>query len=703
MTDGPALSRRSLLRASAAAAAAVTLGSCARDGADAKRGGTAPKPGGGRGSPTKPLPVPASLHEAPMLARRVKAGDLPPLAKRLPDHRYVVPHRWQRGGRYGGVCRLVAGGTNDASIGQYMYGHSIVRWLNDGMHVGPGLAESWESNADLSEWTFHFRTSLRWSDGTPWSTADILYWWEDTVLDASHPEVPPDEAVSGKGGVARLSAPDAHTLVISFDAPTPLTPDRLADTVHRSVGADWMLPRHYLKQFHPKYNRAVTAKDWYATHDSKADFLVNPDCPVMTGWKLAIYKEGRNVVWERNPYYWCVDRAGNQLPLMDKMVWNAVTDEEVRKLQFTEGKVDFAEGQHSAIGLGDVQGLKEASSRTGLRVWFWGSGSGSGSLFFFNYDYPDAAMRELIRTPAFRQALSHAYNRKDVLKSLYFNSGELTTGTLSPKAPCLQAGRQGQEVYRTWRDSYLAYDPKKATSMLDDLGVVDADGDGFREKPDGSKLVVRLDYPADAVKEHVRKNEFLRRDWQAIGVRTEMNPVPPTAWSDMWSRGELMSNTAWEIGGGGIMSWPSWVIPTIPDTWAPLHGQGYIIRSGDPKKLVEERDLDPWKRHPPWVLPDEGSPIDRLWRLYGQARTETDPTKLNELLWQMCRIHIEEGPFFLGVVADYPQVILVHEDLQNVPQRSNLYLGGQINTWDIPVPAIYDPEAWFWSNPEEHS
>ncbi len=702
MTDGPALSRRSLLRASAATAAAVTLGSCAPDGGDADRGRATPKPGGGKGSPTKPVPVPASLHEAPTLASRVKAGDLPPLAKRLPDHPYVVPHRWLNGGKYGGVCRLVAGGTNDASIGQYMYGHSIVRWLNDGMHVGPGLAESWESNADLSEWTFHFRTALRWSDGTPWTTADILYWWEDTVLDESHPEVPPDEAVSGKGGVARLSAPDAHTLVISFDSPTPLTPDRLADTVHRSVGADWMLPRHYLKQFHPKYNRSVTAKDWYTTHDSKADHLVNPDCPVMTGWQLATYKEGRSVVWERNPYYWCVDRAGNQLPYVDRMIWNAVTDEEVTKLQFTEGKVDFAEGQHSAIGLGDVQGLKEASSRTGLRVWFWGSGSGSGSLFFFNYDYPDAAMRKLIRTPEFRQALSHAYNRKDVLKALYFNSGELTTGTLSPKAPCFQAGRKGQEAYRSWRDAFLAYDTEKATSMLDDLGVVDADGDGFREKPDGSKLVVRLDYPADAAKEHVRKNEFLRRDWQAVGIRTEMNPVPPTAWSDMWSRGELMSNTAWEIGGGGIMSWPSWVIPTIPDTWAPLHGQAYIMRSGEPKKLVEERDLDPWKRHPPWVLPDEGSPIDRLWRLYGRARTETDPANLNELLWQMCQVHVEEGPFFLGVVADYPQVILVHEDLQNVPQRSNLFLGGQINTWDIPVPAIYDPETWFWNNAADH-
>ncbi|SDS21425.1 ABC transporter substrate-binding protein [Actinopolymorpha singaporensis] len=703
MEPNSSLSRRALLRAAAAGAAAAALGACQADG---EAGGPATKAAKGsnaKGSVTKPLPVPGKLREAPSLAARVKAGALPPLSKRIPESPYVVPHRWQHPGKYGGTCYLTASAADDASIGQYMYGHSIVRWLNDGMEVGPGLAQSWESNDDFTRWTFHFRKGLRWSDGAPWTTADIMYWWEDTVLNPEHPEVPPEEAVSGKGTVAKITAPDDVTLVLEFDSPAALTPDRLADTVNRSVGADWLLPRHYLRQFHPKYNPKVTAKDWYVEHDNKANHLSNPDCPVTTGWHLSTYHEARNAVWERNPYYWCVDQAGNQLPFMDRMVWNAVKDQEVMKLQYTQGKADFAEGQHTNIDLADVEGLKQAAPRTGVQVWYWGSGSGSGSMFFFNYDYPDEAMRELIRKPEFRQALSHAYNRADVRKSLYYNTGELTTGTLSPKAPEFQVDAGSKKLYRSWRDSYVAYDPEKAKAILDRIGVVDKDGDGYREKPDGSKLVVRLDYPADTAKANIRKNDFLRRDWKAIGIRTEMNPVAPTSWSDMWNRGELMSNTAWEIGGGGIMSWPSWVIPTIPDTWAPLHGQAYIMRGTDPAALRKERDVSPWKRHPPWVLPEKGSPVGRLWSLYDKARLETDPLKRNRLLWDMCRVHIKDGPFFLGVVADYPQVILVHKELQNVPRRENLFLGGQINTWDIPVPAIYDPEAWFWSDPGKHS
>ncbi|GAA2758816.1 ABC transporter substrate-binding protein [Actinopolymorpha rutila] len=703
MESSSGLSRRTLLGASAAAAATATLAACNADGEAGGAPTRAAKRSNAKGSFTKPLAVPDKLREAPTLAAKVKAGGLPPLSKRVPASPYVVPHRWQRQGEYGGTCYLTAATADDASIGQYMYGHSIVRWLNDGMDVGPGLAESWESNAEFTRWRFHFRKGLRWSDGAPFTTADVMYWWEDTVLNAEHPEVPPEEAVSGKGTVAKITAPDDHTLVLEFDSPAALTPDRLADTVNRSVGADWLLPRHYLRQFHPKYNPKVTAKDWYVEHDNKANHLSNPDCPVTTGWQLSTYHEGRNAVWERNPYYWCVDQAGNQLPFMDRMVWNAVKDEEVMKLQYTQGKADFAEGQHTHINLADVEGLKQSAARTGVQVWFWGSGSGSGSMFFFNYDYPDDAMRELIRKPEFRQALSHAYNRADLRKSLYYNTGELTTGTLSPKAPEFQVDAESKKLYRTWRDSYVAYDPDKAKAILDRIGVVDTDGDGYREKPDGSKLVVRLDYPADTARENIRKNDFLRQGWQSIGIRTEINPVPPTSWSDRWNRGELMSNTAWEIGGGGIMSWPSWVIPTIPDTWAPLHGQAYIMRSSDPAALRKESGVSPWKRRPPWVLPEKGGPIERLWNLYDRARLETDPLRRNRLLWDMCRVHIKDGPFFLGVVADYPQVILVHKELQNVPRRENLFLGGQINTWDIPVPAIYDPEAWFWSDPGKHS
>ena len=72
---------------------------------------------------------------------------------------------------------LITSETNASANRQYMYGHSLLRYLNDGLDVGPGLVESWEVNEDASEWTLHFREGLRWSDGEPWTTADIMFWW----------------------------------------------------------------------------------------------------------------------------------------------------------------------------------------------------------------------------------------------------------------------------------------------------------------------------------------------------------------------------------------------------------------------------------------------------------------------------------------------------------------------------------------------
>jgi hypothetical protein len=58
--------------------------------------------------------------------------------------------------------------------------------------------------------------------------------------------------------------------------------------------------------------------------------------------------------------------------------------------------------------------------------------------------------------------------------------------------------------------------------------------------------------------------------------------------------------------------------------------------------------------------------------------------------------------FFIGTVADYPRIVLAHRDLHNVPERENLALGGWVNPWILPSPAVYDPETYFWDDPEEH-
>ena len=77
--------------------------------------------------------------------------------------------------------------------------------------------------------------------------------------------------------------------------------------------------------------------------------------------------------------------------------------------------------------------------------------------------------------------------------------------------------------------------------------------------------------------------------------------------------------------------------------------------------------------------------------------------KRNQLVWEMIKIHVEDGPFFLGVVANYPRIVLVGEGLRNVPRREDLAQGGFVNPAIIPSPAVYDPEAYYWDDPAAHS
>jgi peptide/nickel transport system substrate-binding protein len=712
MTQPNTIARRGFLYGSALAAGSFMLAGCSGGGSGNSGGGS--KPGGSaassaKGSETKALPPPSSFQEAPSLKQLVDAGELPAVGERLPASPYVIPHRWVAPGKYGGQLRMIMAESYSTAIKEYMYGRSLLRFLNDGLDIGPGLAESWESNEDATEWIFHFRRGLKWSDGEPWTTADIMYWWEDMVNNDAYTGInPPDDVRSGKGTVANVAAPDDLTLTLTFDAPAPITPERLAAWVNSpaqegSIGPLWMQPKHYMSQFHPKYNKKVTKKDWYVDHDNKGDFGRNPECPTMTGWMLKSYKEGRSVVFERNPYYWCVDKDGKQLPYIDEVQFSVVVDDEVQKLQMSEGKVDYVHGGHHGLVLEDISGFKQTEDRTGVRVNLWDSGSGTGSIVFFNYDYPKEEMRELIRNKAFRQALSFAINREDIRKSIYFATGEVTTGTLSPKGQMFTINDEAKQRYVQWRDAYVKYDPERAKSMLDELGVVDKNADGMRELPSGDKLQISLDYPADATDEHIQKNNRYKRDWEAVGVATKLTPVPPEAFGEVWGRGELMTTTAWEVGDCSPLIYPGWVVPVETGHWAPLHGQAFIQQTADPKKMKQQEKVSPWKRTPPWILPDKGDPIDRLWELYAQARVEPDQMKRIALLWEIEKIHIDEGPFFYGVVANYPRIVLVRDGLKNVPTRENLALGGWVNPWILPSPAVYDPETYFWENPDEQA
>ena len=382
-----------------------------------------------------------------------------------------------------------------------------------------------------------------------------------------------------------------------------------------------------------------------------------------------------------------------------------VQDPELMRLQIQQGKYDFVHGAFVGLSLADVSTFRSTGSGAGIEVYLWDSGTGAGSAFWFNIDYREDKMRNLIREPKFRQALSFAFNRDNVQRLIYFNTGEQTTGTMSPKAGEFHISG-GQEVYRNWRDSYVRYDPTRAKKLLDELGVVDRDGDGWREFPDGSKLLITLDYPATASQEHIRKDELLSKDWQAVGINARMNPVPPVSWDTLWRSGRILSQAAWTSSDGpSLLLYSSNFVPASDaGHWAPLHTQYYQLR-GTPQA---ERGLndDPWRRSPPRIGPRDKafySPVDKMWELWDAARRETDAMRRGRLVWEIVKLHVQYGPLFMGSVANAPYLEVIKTDLKNVPRREDLQLHGYVEPWIHPTPAVYDPESWYWVTPEAHA
>ena len=205
----------------------------------------------------------------------------------------------------------------------------------DGTTIIPNLAKAFESSADGTTFTLQLRKGLKWSDGTPFTADNYIWWWENVV---NNEEINPGRNKQlGWSGYNPDTVKKIDDYTIQWVLPEPGDGfiDQLATyrtggfTLHGRIADGTYGPHHYMMQFHRDfvedqnaYDKMVTDEgfeSWPLFFKNKGNPLRNTEVPVVSPWRLTSPITEQIYEWERNPYYWAVDPEGNQLPYIDNI------------------------------------------------------------------------------------------------------------------------------------------------------------------------------------------------------------------------------------------------------------------------------------------------------------------------------------------------------------------------------------------------
>ena len=461
-------------------------------------------------TPDSPM---ASYSESPVLAAKVAAGEIPPVDERLPDLP-PVEQAFEAVGKYGGTLRHVeALYTNFRSITRYMDEGLIDVSVPEGTHRYGNLAESLDISDDLTTYTINLRRGVKWSDGHEFTAEDVLFRWEDIRLYSPDPEVTrlslaPGDFIIG-GELAEISAPDDYTIVVKFAAPFA--------NYHKNIGTNHLLPvpAHYLRQFHPKYNKELgdateAWQDFSTVHNAGN----NTERPTLGPWIPETVKDGELLVMVRNPYYWKVDETGQQLPYADELRVTYVKDKEVEKLQLAAGEYDW-----HAMGppVDAVLFQQQANGNYRLikppgwhnhwvfikRKLAWISNALENPV-----NENDDKLAALLLNDDFLQALQLGIDNEQLMRAfatpeLYeFRARLVGRPRLDPDKPIGMSADPRVQAMWDHLDQWMRYDLDEANQMLDDLGLA-VGGGGFREYADGGRIELNIGIFSDSARAEV--------------------------------------------------------------------------------------------------------------------------------------------------------------------------------------------------------
>lgn len=612
-----------------------------------------------------------AFSEAPSLAAQVREGKLPAVDKRLPDKPEVI-RPFDQIGSYGGTFHSAVRANGDVNgITRLIGAQGLTRWSPDFATVIPNVAESWAQSKDAKEFVFRLRHGMKWSDGAPFTADDVLFAINDLVANKQFfPSTPALYVVADKPVLAEKI--DDYTVRLRFNGAYHTFIEQLATPMGQHPT---LYPRHYCGQFHPKYNPGVeelvkqaNVSDWVALMRLKCGDTEAPtrwsnlDKPTLDPWILETTygSAAMQVRMKRNPYFWQVDSAGNQLPYIDELQLPIISEPETILLTAMNGQLDFqvrhiqniqnrpvlaenaAKGHYKVIGLNDV--------------------NASAMAIFFNQSTQNSRLRPLFRSHEFRAALSLAMNRREINDIVFL--GQSQPWQIGPA----HANRFFNEKLAT---QYTDFELQKANQMLDQLGLTRRDSSGYRLYADGSRIsmgaIVSISMPYQ-----IQVLELLRNQWAKAGIELVIRSSERSLFYDR------ANSNDYDISVDGLAGGYD---PTQnPRAFLAIHPQ-------------ESRQSLPWVR----------------WYASHGKQGEEPPASMKKRLelydrWKDARTDAEADALFrqiLAISADELEVLGTVTPTQAVGVRSNR-LGNFFDKmpwgWTYPTPGPGLTQQWYLKN-----
>ncbi len=342
--------------------------------------------------------------------------------------------------------------------------------------------------------TIYLRDDVFWTDGVKMNADDWVWFWNNIYTDqyispGGHERT---TIVMKDGSKEKITAEYINQFEFRLIFPRPLgEPEIFADFSP--------MPKHILEPIYEEKTQEDLFTLW--SIDTPLTEIVGNG-----PWILTKYLPNEALIFESNPKFFLKDMEGNNLPYLDKLIIISVLDQNTLNIKFVGGDLDTYQIQNS-----DFKQMVEGSEVGGYRL-LNGGVSPDTEFVVFNQNRKSKRMKdnpviEWFSKKEFRQAMSYLIDRKTIINQIHMGLAEPDSTYFSKSSPYFDPDIQVDD----------SYDPDRALTLLQSIGIRDRDGNGILEDDDENEIHFELNTNSGN-KEREKTINSIVNSWKTYGI-----------------------------------------------------------------------------------------------------------------------------------------------------------------------------------------